>query len=123
VHPFLKYGASYWGLYREDKINALDRVRKKVAKLANHMNGSVWKTLAQQKKTVCICALFKAYTAEEAWKSTGDRLKGPCYLSRNDHDRKIRARKQRTDIGKYSFIQGQSNCGTNCLQRHKQLTL
>jgi hypothetical protein len=32
------------------------------------------------------------------------RLKGPCYLSRDDHDRKIRARKQRTDIGRYSFV-------------------
>jgi len=32
------------------------------------------------------------------------RLKGPCYLSRDDHDRKIRARKQRTDIGKYYFV-------------------
>jgi hypothetical protein len=93
-------------------------VQKKVAKLANHMNDSVWETLAQRKKTVHICALFKAYTAKEAQKSTGDRLKGPCYLSRDDHDHKIRARKQRTYIRKYSFIQGQSNCGTNCLQRH-----
>jgi len=38
------------------------------------------------------------------WKSIVDRLKGPCYLSRDDHDHKIRARKQRTDIGKYSFV-------------------
>jgi len=79
---------------------------------------SVWETLAQRRKIAHIWALFKAYTAEEAWKSAGDRLKGPCYLSRDDHDCKIRARKQRTDISKYSFIQGQSNCGTNCLQRH-----
>jgi hypothetical protein len=28
----------------------------------------------------------------------------PCYLSRVDHDRKIRCRKQKTDIGKYSFV-------------------
>jgi len=34
----------------------------------------------------------------------GDRLKGPYYLSRDDHDCEIRARKQRTDIGKYSFV-------------------
>jgi len=25
-------------------------------------------------------------------------------MSRDDHDRKIRARKQRTDVGKYSFV-------------------
>jgi hypothetical protein len=31
-----------------------------------------------------------------------DRLQRPCYLSRVDHDRKIRTRKQ--DIGKYSSV-------------------
>jgi len=34
----------------------------------------------------------------------GDRLLKPCYLSRDDHNRKIRTRKQRTDVGKYSFV-------------------
>jgi hypothetical protein len=32
------------------------------------------------------------------------RLRRPFYLSRVDHVRKIRDRKQRTDIGKYSFV-------------------
>jgi len=35
--------------------------------------------------------------------TTGDGL-GKCNLSRNDHNRKIRTRKQRTDVGKYSFV-------------------
>jgi hypothetical protein len=43
-------------------------------------------------------------TGERAWKAIGERLQGPCYLSRDDHDRKIRSRKQRTHIGKYSFV-------------------
>jgi hypothetical protein len=51
-----------------------------------------------------ICAPFKAYTGERAWKAIGDRLERPCYLSRVDHDRKIRSRKQKTDIAKYSFV-------------------
>jgi len=38
------------------------------------------------------------------WKAIGDRLQMPSYLSRVDHHWKIRARKQRTDIGKYSFV-------------------
>jgi len=51
-----------------------------------------------------ICALFKAYTGERAWKAIGDRLIKPCYLRRGNHDQKIKARKQRTDVGKYSFV-------------------
>jgi hypothetical protein len=48
--------------------------------------------------------MFKACNGEQAWKSIGDRLNGLCCLNRDDHERKIRARKQRTDIGKYSFV-------------------
>jgi len=40
----------------------------------------------------------------EIWKSMGDRLKVPFILSREDHSCKIRARKQRGDINKYSFV-------------------
>jgi hypothetical protein len=49
-------------------------------------------------------ALYKAYTSEGAWKAVGDRLQAPSYLSRIDLYWKIRARKQRRDTGKYSFV-------------------
>jgi hypothetical protein len=41
---------------------ALDRVLKKADKFANHMNDSGWEALAQRRKRVGICALFKANT-------------------------------------------------------------
>ena len=58
----------------------------------------------QRGEIPCICSVFKAYTPEQTWKCIGDRLKGPCYPSRDDHGRKIRPRKQNTDIGKYSSV-------------------
>jgi len=51
-----------------------------------------------------MCSLHKTYTGERAWKAIGDKLQAPSYLSRVDHYWKIRARKQRTDIGKNSFV-------------------
>jgi len=51
-----------------------------------------------------ICALFKAYSGEQAWKAIGDRLQWPSYLSRVEHERNIRNMKQRTDIRKYSYV-------------------
>ena len=98
--PFLAYGASCWEPYMTGRINALDRVQKKAGKFANHTNDSGWETLTQRRKGARICSLFEAYIGEWTWKSIVDRLKGPCYLSRDDHDGKIRGRKQRTDIGK-----------------------
>jgi hypothetical protein len=38
------------------------------------------------------------------WKAIADRLLKPFYLSRDDHNRKIRNRRQRKDVGKYSFV-------------------
>ena len=74
------------------------------SKFAYHTNESNWETPSQRRKTSRICALFKAYPGERAWKAIGDRLQRPNYLSRVDHERKIRSSRQRTDIGKYSFV-------------------
>jgi hypothetical protein len=59
--------------------------------------------MAQRRLIARICAIFKAYTGRRAWKSIGDRLLKLCYLSRDDNNWKIRTRKQRTDVGKYSI--------------------
>ena len=73
----------------EVHINALDRVQKKAA---------------QNKTIKRLCARFKAYSGERSWKAISDRLRRPYYLSRIDRVRKIRDRKQRMDIRKYSFV-------------------
>jgi len=55
-------------------------------------------------KVITHMCLFKSYSGERAWKAIGDRLQRPHYLSRVDHERKIRCRRQRTGIGKYFFV-------------------
>jgi hypothetical protein len=79
-------------------------VQKKAAKFAHHRNESNWETSTERRKLARLCALFKAHTGERAWKAVGDRLLTSYYLSRGDHAKKIRSRKQRIDIGKYSFV-------------------
>ena len=51
-----------------------------------------------------LCVLFKAFSGEWAWKATRDRLQRPFCLRTVNHVRKIRERKERMDIGKYSFV-------------------
>ena len=77
VRPILEYGAACWDSYREGQISALDRVQKKAAKFAHHKNSPNWETLASRRKLSRICALFKAYCGERAWKAIGDRLERP----------------------------------------------
>jgi hypothetical protein len=72
--------------------------------LTHHTNSPNWETLASRRKLSHICALFKAYSGERAWKAIRDRLQRPHYLSRVDHERKIRSRRQRTDLRKYSYV-------------------
>jgi hypothetical protein len=43
------------------------------------------------------------FQLQRAWKAIGERLQWPHYLNKVDHERNMRSRRQRTDIGKYSF--------------------
>ena len=104
LHKESEYGAACWDPYRDGQISALDRVQKKATKFAHHTNSPNWETLALRRKLSRICALFKGYSGERAWKPICDRLQRPHYLSRVDHERKIWGRRQRTDIGKSSFV-------------------
>jgi hypothetical protein len=79
-------------------------VQKKAVKFAHLGIESNWETLTERRKITGLCALFKTYTGERPWKAVADRSETPCYLSRGDHGKKIRSRMQRTDIGKYSFV-------------------
>ena len=85
----LEHGGVCWNPYREGQIKVIDRAQKTEAKYANHTSDSVLETLAHSMKVACFCTLFKAYTGERAWNATGDRLPGPCYLNREDKDRKL----------------------------------
>ena len=107
------------GPYREGQVSALNR---RAAKFANNINESGWETLAQRRLIARICALFKAYTGGRAWKAIGDRLLKPCYLSRDDHSGKIRTRKQRTDVGKYCFVNRTINSCNQLLQAYWRLS-
>jgi hypothetical protein len=94
---------SCWDPYRKCQVSAL-RVQIKTAEFAHHTRGPVWEPLVQRRRTARMCALYKAYNGERAWKDMGDRLQTLYYQSRVDHCWKIRSRKIRTGVGKFSFV-------------------
>ena len=76
VRPILDYGGCVWDPYRESQFIALNRVQKGAAMFSN----------------------------KRTWKAIGNRLLKQCYLIMEDHSPEIRTRKERTDVGKYSFL-------------------
>jgi hypothetical protein len=72
VRPILEYGAACWDTYRECQISALARVQNKAAKFEHQSGDSNWGSLTQRRKITRMCALYKAYTGERAWKAIGD---------------------------------------------------
>ena len=86
IRPILEYEVACWDPYREGQIRELDRVQRKAAKFAHHINNPTWETLASRRKIVCVGALYKAYCGEWAWKDVGNSLERPHYLSRADHN-------------------------------------
>ena len=101
VRPILEYGAACWDPYRQCQITAFDRAQNKAAEFAHHSGGSDCECLAQHRNIARMCALYKAFTGERAWRAIEDRLQAPSCLSNVDHNWEIRASKQRTDVGKY----------------------
>ena len=59
ARSILEYGASCWDSYKENQIEASDRVKESAAKFANYTNGSAWETISQRRKTALICASSK----------------------------------------------------------------
>jgi len=104
VRTIFEYVAACWDPYREVQRIALYIVQKKAAKFPHHTNIPNWETLVSRRMLSLICVFFKTYCGESAWKAIGDRLQRTHYLSRVDHERKIRSRGHRTDIGKISFV-------------------
>jgi len=74
VRPVLEYGSACCDPCTEGQINALDRIQKKAAQFTNHTKDSDWETLARHRMIVRLCALFKAYSGERAWKVIRDRF-------------------------------------------------
>jgi hypothetical protein len=90
--------------YREVEVNTLNGMQKRVTVFEKNINELVLETLAQRIFIALICHLFKAYINRRVWKAMGDRLVKSYYLSMGDYSWKIKTRKQRTDVGKYSFV-------------------
>ena len=74
VRPILEYGAACWDARMEGQINVLDQVQMKAAHFTDHTKDSDWETLAQCRMIELVCALFKAYFEEQAWRAICDRL-------------------------------------------------
>jgi hypothetical protein len=82
----------------------LDRIQKKAAQFTNYTKDSDWETLVRRRTIARLCAIFKAHSGERTWKAICDGLRRSYCLSRIHYIRKIRDRKQRTYIGRYSFV-------------------
>jgi hypothetical protein len=94
----------------------------RAAKFAHNRNKTGCETLAQRRMIARICSLFKAHTGRRSYKATGHIILKPCYLSRVDHYQKIRTRKQRTYVGKYSFVIGPLKARISYLQAYWRLS-
>jgi hypothetical protein len=103
VRPILEYGSACWDPYK-GQINALDRVQKKAAQFTNYTKDSDWETLAERRTIARLCVLFETYCGGRSWKAIRNRLRRAYCFSGVDRVQKIRDKKQRTDIGKYSFV-------------------
>ncbi|KAJ4449513.1 hypothetical protein ANN_00913 [Periplaneta americana] len=104
VRPVMEYGAACWDPYRLEHIKTLEKIQKRALKCCRKNSPLKWDTLTDRRTRIRLCALFKTYRGEPAWREIKNRLQPPNYSSRNDHSYKLRERRQRTGTGKFSFL-------------------
>ncbi|KAJ4426421.1 hypothetical protein ANN_27235 [Periplaneta americana] len=104
VRPVMEYGAACWDPYRLEHIQTLEKIKKRALKCCRNNSPLEWDTLTDRRTRIRLCALFKTYRGEPAWREIKNRLQQSNYSSRNDHSYKLRERRQRTDTGKFSFL-------------------
>ncbi|KAJ4450855.1 hypothetical protein ANN_02286 [Periplaneta americana] len=111
VRPLKEYGTTCWDPYRIYQINSLERIQYRAAKFVKGKredgNDTIkelkWETLENKRSKTRITSLYRAHLGQKAWVDITARLEKPTYYGRNDHDFKIKYRKQKTDVGqKYS---------------------
>lgn len=115
VRPILEYGSAVWDPYQVGLINDLEMVQRKAARfvlsdfnprssVSRMIEKLGWESLEARRKRSRLCAMFNTYTNQPAWRELNKRLEKPTYISRVDHPFKVKGRPQRTNYGKYSFI-------------------
>ncbi len=110
VRPILEYASAGWDPYRLGQIEELEKIQKKANKFINKGYSASSnppepiESLSVRRKKARLCCLFKAYSKSPAWAEITKRLGSPSRVGRNDHTCKIKSRGQRSDVGKYSYV-------------------
>lgn len=110
VRPILEYASAGWDPYRLGQIEELEKIQKKAIKFINKGYSASSnppepiESLSVRRKKARLCCLFKAYSKSPAWAEITKRLGSPSRVGRNDHTCKIKSRGQRSDVGKYSYV-------------------
>ncbi|KAJ4426317.1 hypothetical protein ANN_27131 [Periplaneta americana] len=116
VRPLMEYGTTCWDPYRIYQINSLERIQYRAAKFVKGKredgNDTIkelkWETLENRRRKTRITSLYRAHLGHKAWVDITARLEKPTYYGRNDHDFKIKCRKQKTDV-EYAIRKVQDN--------------
>ncbi|KAJ4431971.1 hypothetical protein ANN_20580 [Periplaneta americana] len=106
VRPLMEYGTTCWDPYRTYQINSLERIQYRAAKFVkgkredgnDKIKELKWETLENRCRKTRITSLYRAHLGQKAWVDITARLEKPTYYGRNDHDFKIKCRKQKTDV-------------------------
>ncbi|KAJ4428390.1 hypothetical protein ANN_24410 [Periplaneta americana] len=112
VRPLMEYGTTCWDPYRIYQINSLERIQYRAAKFVKGKredgNDTIkelkWETLENRRRKTRITSMYRAHLGQKAWVDITARLEKPTYYGRNDHDFKIKCRKQKTNVGSSLFL-------------------
>ena len=104
-----------WDPHDSCQVKKLEGVQRKAARYVQGnfskydsvtlmINKLGWQSLETRRKINRLGGIFKVMNRDLGWDELRNRVNTPNYIGRYDHYLKIKIRAQRTDIGKFSFM-------------------
>ncbi|KAJ4442178.1 hypothetical protein ANN_12044 [Periplaneta americana] len=126
------YGESYPEILKHIKMGDREPFKTHNSKIdiccGRHLRGLEqkaelkWETLENRRRKARTTSLYRAHLSQKAWVDITARLEKPTYYGRNDHNFKIKCRKQKTDVdGLGAFVNQTLTGGPSCLSPQNQI--
>ena len=115
VRPILEYATAVWDPYEECRARKIEKVQRKAARyvmgkfrktdsVSEMLDILGWEKLEKRRKINRLGCIYRIIAGYEGWEHFENLLESPNFIGRCSHSYKIKLRKQRTNISKYSFL-------------------
>ena len=115
VRPIVEYATTVWDPYHCGQVKKIEKIQRKAARyvmgkfrkrdsVTEMLDTLRWDSLEKRRKISRLGCIYNIITSKDGWVPFKNSIVKPNFCGKDSHEFKIKPRRQRTDIKKYSFL-------------------